>query len=205
VEDHIKCGTYRPDRHGDLPKSLLKLKRKLAADSSASGGIPGANERLAVNNFGMTPGHVDMAGHQGGTPVGARGQNGPLADTRDQGMPQCPEWLDEIAKREWQRVCEHLKAMGTLPITDKSVIECYCAAYSRWQKAEEKVLKPDECYNSKFLAIAQQAAKDALNQVRAYQNDLGLTPKSVVVAPKQEGNQSEMDKFLDQQAKKLTT
>ena len=31
IEQHLQLGTYRQDRHGDLPKSLIALKKKLSA------------------------------------------------------------------------------------------------------------------------------------------------------------------------------
>lgn len=122
----------------------------------------------------------------------------------DKDIPRCPSWLDETANVEWQRVCQHLKGLGTLAMADVGVIECYCAAYSRWQKAEKRAQEIAEIYGGKLVLALTQAAKDTLNQLRAYQNDLGLTPKSVVIAPpKPADTPSEMENFLEEQSKKL--
>jgi P27 family predicted phage terminase small subunit len=120
-------------------------------------------------------------------------------------IPECPDWLDALAKTEWNRACKRLNDLGLLKKTDISALEGYCAAYSRWRRAEETITErftyvyvEDKTFKQKRTVLPEaQIAKDALAQMKAYQNDIGLMPKSAVPITKQD-KRSEMDKFLDE-------
>lgn len=51
--------------------------------------------------------------------------------------PECPDWLDPIAKAEWARIVPMIPG-GLLP-TDRNLLAAYCQAASQWQACEEKV------------------------------------------------------------------
>ena len=55
------------------------------------------------------------------------------------GAPVAPEYLDDIARQEWKEVCQHLADMHLLSRADKTALELYCVAYSRYRKAQENV------------------------------------------------------------------
>ena len=55
------------------------------------------------------------------------------------GMPTLPEFLDEYAKTEWDRIVDGLYAMKVLAEIDQQVLAAYCTAYSRWRHAEEEL------------------------------------------------------------------
>ena len=57
------------------------------------------------------------------------------------GAPKCPDYLDAIAQQEWVEVCQHLADMRLLSRADKTALELYCVAYSRYRKAQENVAK----------------------------------------------------------------
>ncbi len=166
IEQHIRDGTYRKGRHGDLSAALLEVKERLQSTKEI--------EQPAKEAASKTP------------------------------LPECPAWLDENGKEQWVKICQLLQDKGTLHVTDPAAIEGYCEAYSRWRKATLELDKGllYEYFDSKSFKTKRRQkpevniAKDALNQMRAYQNELGLTPKSVVIVTKPE-KRSEMDEFLD--------
>jgi P27 family predicted phage terminase small subunit len=170
IERHLQVGTYRKDRHGDLPKSLITLKRKLSAKVSAKPEVK---------------------------------------PNKSNTMPECPVSLDDIGREEWVKVCVQLAEKGLLESAFVSAIEGYCEAYSRWRRAVEEIKSgfTYEFIEGKTFKMKRRQkpevniAKDALNQMKAFLNDLGLTPKNLVITPN--NDQSSMDKFLDEQAKKL--
>ena len=109
----------------------------------------------------------------------------------DSSKPQCPSWLDKVAKTEWALVCPRLHEIGMLSKVDKTALSGYCAAYSRWVTAE-KVLIADgltykyevfdrqgEVINTKIEVRPEvKIAQDSLRQVRMFCAEFGLTPSS---------------------------
>jgi P27 family predicted phage terminase small subunit len=173
IRDHLKQGTYRKDRHGELPQGLTKVKEKYQSELSAK-----HPQEKVIFTDSVTV------------------------------VPACPEYLDEYGKMEWVRVCQELQKKGLLENAFISAIEGYCEAYSRWRRASKKIEKDftyvfvEEMKQKRRVLPEVTIVKDALNQMKAFLNDLGLTPKNLVVTPPGD-NRSEMDKFLDTQAKKL--
>jgi len=103
----------------------------------------------------------------------------------DPSMPKMPSWLDREAREEWERVCPELHAMGLLTKIDRTALVGYCMAYSRWIRAERELQKG---FTYKYVDTSFQPkqtnkpeviiARDALNQVRAFCTEFGLTPSS---------------------------
>lgn len=99
------------------------------------------------------------------------------------GRPSCPAWLDREAKAEWRRIVPDLDAMGVLTRVDRSALAAYCATWSRWRDAEEKlqkfgpVLKPTASGylpQSPFVALARTYLEEMTRLMREF----GLTPAS---------------------------
>jgi P27 family predicted phage terminase small subunit len=97
--------------------------------------------------------------------------------------PECPEWLDEIAKQEWASITGILSDMGLLSRADKTALECYCESYSRYRKAQATVarvgaviLSPTQKYPmvSPYHTIMRQALKDLSMLLIQF----GLTPSA---------------------------
>lgn len=78
----------------------------------------------------------------------------------DSKLPKPPTWLPQFAKKEWQRVCNIMKAVGVITEADASVLTQYCLLYSEMKKVKEEF----------------QAAKHT--QLRLCAAELGLTPVS---------------------------
>jgi P27 family predicted phage terminase small subunit len=100
-----------------------------------------------------------------------------------EGLPDCPEWLDDEAKAEWFRMAGVLHQMGLLTRADRSALAAYCVAYSRWVSAEAEVKKYGTVVlspvkkvpmKSPYLCVADQA----MEAMRKFMTEFGLTPSS---------------------------
>ena len=56
-------------------------------------------------------------------------------------MPEPPDFLDDYARLEWDRVADTLFRVGTLSRIDQTMLAAYCLAYSHWRHAEEDQLR----------------------------------------------------------------
>lgn len=96
--------------------------------------------------------------------------------------PDVPEYLPEIAKTEWRRVCPLLAALGLMSAIDLQVLAAYCACCSDEQEAMAKqagkatVLKTHNgnFVQSPFISMIRQARADKVR----YMGELGMTPSS---------------------------
>ena len=112
----------------------------------------------------------------------------------DATVPDCPDWLRDEAKAEWERVVFALHECGILTNIDRAALAAYCQAYARWREAEEivagsaQILKTAE--GSVYISPALGAASMALKQLLAFAVQLGMTPSArsriVVTPPKNE-------------------
>ena len=57
----------------------------------------------------------------------------------DAGAPRCPDWLDEVAKEEWNRVGVELANLGSLTSLDGAALVGLCHYYSLWVRASKQV------------------------------------------------------------------
>ena len=131
----------------------------------------------------------------------------PLNDrepTPPQGIPDCPNYLDDEARAEWFRTAKVLDDMGVLSTADRTALAAYCVVYSRWLKAEEQVKKfgsivksPEKGFpmKSPYLSVADQAL-DAMLKLMV---EFGLTPssRSRIRVPAGGQAKDEFDAFLE--------
>ena len=103
----------------------------------------------------------------------------------DASIPSCPDWLDGIGRTEWRRICPELAKLGLMTKIDRTALAGYCAAYSRWVRAEKALIPQDKESNglthgkTKRAAMPEvKIAEAALNQVRQFCAEFGLTPSS---------------------------
>ena len=116
--------------------------------------------------------------------------------------PPCPDYLDDIAKAEWQRTIKTLGDMGLLTVADQTSLVCYCEAWSRYRKATEQVAKfgtvilsPEKKFPmvSPYLTIQRHALKDVL----AFADRFGLSPSARArLAVEADGKGDDLDQFL---------
>src|SRR3954470_6373028 len=96
-------------------------------------------------------------------------------------IPDPPDHLDEVAKREWERITMLLSQVGLMAQLDMAGVAAYCVSYSRWADAEKRVAKhgtivlsPDKKFpmKSPYLCIAESA----MESMRKLLGEFGLTP-----------------------------
>lgn len=111
-----------------------------------------------------------------------------MREPRPQGpAPMPPDWLNPIARAEWERIAPALERMGLLTSVDGAAMEAYCTAYARWVEAEQFLEKHgmtmiirDERGGVKWLQPMPQVgiSRSAAREMRAFASELGLTPAS---------------------------
>ena len=108
--------------------------------------------------------------------------------------PTCPSWLPYQARAEWKRIVPELERLGLLTMVDRAALAGYCEAYARWMKAakelktgftNDELAETKETRDGQTIIIVKREkkpevdiAKDALNQVKAFCVEFGLTPSS---------------------------
>jgi len=104
-----------------------------------------------------------------------------------QAIPRCPSWLDDEAKRQWNRTASQLRDMGVLTIVDADALANYCDSWSRWKRAVLFLQKNGDVFTcrdefGKLRHIQQWPqvgiAKALLAVLNQYQQEFGLTPAS---------------------------
>lgn len=98
-----------------------------------------------------------------------------------EGVPQPPDWLDEIGTKEWWAITGILNQMGLLSRADSTAIECYCEAYSRYRKAQAVVAKTGPVIlspNKQYPMVGphHSVLRQALKDVKSFLIEFGLTP-----------------------------
>jgi len=110
-------------------------------------------------------------------------------------IPECPEHLDEEARKEWQRMVTELEPLGMLTNLDKAIFASYCQAWSTWVFATLKV-------REKGLVVMASTGTPMLNPYFPIVNkaneqmvkalvEIGMSPSSrsrVKVEPRKEAN-----------------
>lgn len=119
--------------------------------------------------------------------------------------PQCPDWLDDEAKAEWNRVEPELERLGLLTVVDGTALAGYCQTYARWRQAEEILQKHGltmEIMTKGGGTYLQQRpevaiAQKSLQLIKAFCAEFGLTPsaRSRMTLPGQKA-EDEMDALL---------
>jgi P27 family predicted phage terminase small subunit len=97
-------------------------------------------------------------------------------------IPVPPDHLGDTAKAEWNRIGEILLRLGLLTTLDRAALAAYCTTYARWIDAEEALKKTGPIVRapsgypmiSPYLVVANRA----LEQMRAFMIEFGLTPAS---------------------------
>ena len=61
-------------------------------------------------------------------------------------VPECPNWLNDEAKAEWNRLVDKIVELGTLTEMDMAAFAGYCQSYAKWKEAEEFIEKQNGCW-----------------------------------------------------------
>jgi P27 family predicted phage terminase small subunit len=108
------------------------------------------------------------------------------------GTPDCPDHLDDLARKEWDRLTSILVAMKVLTEADYIALANLCQAYSTLVNAQKQMNKTGILYKSKSGYIQQSPLLGIIHTQTTIVNNLlrefGLTPSSrtrvAVVEPK---------------------
>lgn len=121
----------------------------------------------------------------------------------DKIAPDCPTWLSEEAKLEWERLSDKMVNLGTLTEMDMAAFAGYCQSYARWKEAEEfieqhgTIVKTPSGYWQQVpqVSIAQTNLKIMLK----FCSEFGLTPSSrsrMIAGDAKEATVDEMEFLL---------
>lgn len=107
----------------------------------------------------------------------------PAEPAPDVVAPNCPRWLDPVAKREWRYVVRELVAMRVMARIDRDALAAYCQAYAEW-RAMQEVLDLHGYIQivgqSGYLAPRPEVAirNKAIDRMHRYMREFGMTPSS---------------------------
>lgn len=130
------------------------------------------------------------------------------------GVPECPEHLDDRARKEWFNITGELHTLGLLTIIDRSALAAYCSAYGMWVQAETdmkrlRTFKPKTAKevrkNYAELCMVIGLRKGALKEMKAFLTEFGMTPASrsrINAKPPEEDEEKEADPLAE--AEKLS-
>lgn len=112
--------------------------------------------------------------------------------------PDCPTWLDPVARDEWNRVVPELQQSGILTPVDAIPLAAYCQAYSQWRAAEERVRKDGMMIGQRIHPLLKHSVA-LLAELRRIAAEFGFTPAArmkVATPPVQTEEQDAFDTFL---------
>ena len=94
--------------------------------------------------------------------------------------PACPPHLDQEAAAEWDRIVPELCERGLLHGVDRSALSGYCACWSRWVKAEQKLAETGLVVKSPvgFAVVSPYflIASRTLDQLGRFLREFGMSP-----------------------------
>jgi P27 family predicted phage terminase small subunit len=98
------------------------------------------------------------------------------------GVPECPDHLDDVAKKEWGRLTTILTDMKVLTEADYIALANLCQAYSTLMNAQRQMNKTGILYKSKSGYVQQNPLLGIIHTQTTIVNNLlrefGLTPSS---------------------------
>jgi len=98
-------------------------------------------------------------------------------------MPECPGFLDDVAKAQWVKMAAKLEGYGIITDIDETTLAAYCEAYSRWSQAVDhvrqngaivKIKGSDYPVQNPYIPILTKA----FQQMHTMLVELGLSPSS---------------------------
>ena len=99
---------------------------------------------------------------------------------------ECPDWLCDVAKEEWNRIEKDLIDLGLLTNVDTNQLAIYCDAYAKYVKATQEIDKYGLVIKHTSKAGATnivtnpyvQIANKYADLVKKFCDEFGLTPTS---------------------------
>lgn len=98
------------------------------------------------------------------------------------GIPQCPAWLDDDAKRVWRFTIDELKAMGLVTRADRDALAAYCTFVVQFERATRLVNTAGALIKGRRDSVvtnpAARVQRDAASMMAKYAAEFGLTPRA---------------------------
>jgi P27 family predicted phage terminase small subunit len=94
-------------------------------------------------------------------------------------FPDCPDFLDVVAKAKWPELCKGLAETGLLTNAGRDVMAMYCSAFSQWREATDMVKKSGLIIKGPGGVCANPCVKiaaDAKQEMLQLAELLGLEP-----------------------------
>jgi len=121
----------------------------------------------------------ELNGNPGRRPLKKKKESGSQQRTK---IPQCPDHLDEPARRQWHHLVRILRRARTLKEGDYMTLGTLCQAYTTMATAQSNLARAGLLYKasngnvqpSPFLAIVNQCTRTIIRICREF----GLTPMS---------------------------
>ena len=124
-------------------------------------------------------------------------------------MPSPPEWLNDVAKEEWEREGSILFSAKVLTEADRGVLAMRCYIYSQIVKLQQEIAEQDYvAYTQKMDSLGNEVMEakanpravrleNFLKEYRQYGSLLGLDPASrTKIKVEQSGTEDPMEKLL---------
>ena len=103
------------------------------------------------------------------------------------GLPDKPDWLDEMGQKAWDFLVPLLQQMGVLTRIDANALSRYCHLWSRWREAEAFIAKHGLMYPLKDDAGQPKCfqpwpqvyiANKLAQQLTRLEQEFGMTPSA---------------------------
>jgi len=96
--------------------------------------------------------------------------------------PECPDWLLDEAKKEWNRLAPELERLGLLTIVDEMAFAGLCQNYAIYIEIEKYLEENGRVMKTESGTVKSRPevyiANNALKFVRSFASEFGLTPSS---------------------------
>lgn len=136
-------------------------------------------EELPVAQKGRKPKPTAIKKLEGNPGKRKLNQNEPQPEKT---APECPKWLTDDAKAEWERLAVHLETLGVLTEVDMAAFAGYCECFARWKEAEEFISKHGMIIKTPsgyFQQVPQVSISQTyLKLLLKFAVEFGLTPSS---------------------------
>ena len=104
---------------------------------------------------------------------------------REEALPECPAWLDDVARAAWHDWLPRIAAMKVISVGDRDALAMMCDTWSRYMMAREKVREMGEMIVLKnrdgSIRLVKRNPFSAIlaehgDRLRKMMSEFGLTP-----------------------------
>jgi P27 family predicted phage terminase small subunit len=114
-------------------------------------------------------------------------------------VPECPAWLDDEGRAEWERVAPELERMGLLTAIDGAALTGYCQAWATMRKAQQALDDHGLTFMTDTGYVQQRPevsiAMKSWQLLKAFAAEFGLTPsaRARIAPPRREEEVDPLD------------